>query len=257
MPPRTPETSLYTPIKTFLEARGFQVKGEVHGCDIVAVRADEPPLLVIAELKLTLSLDLILQGVDRLRAADEVWLAVLQTRRGRDRDRRAVRLCRLLGFGLMAVSATRGEVEILTEPAPYRPRPDLPRRRRLLKEHAARKGDPNPGGSTREPIMTAYRQQALTCAEALRDQPQRPRDLRAIAPDAGSILLRNAYGWFERVRPGLYRLTDQGEAALRRWGARIEDAEVGGATTSAIVGLPGISSGQDDSEPTSSNPGNR
>ena len=77
------------------------MKGEVGHCDVVAVRGDEPPRLVIAELKLGLSLELLLQAVDRMRAADEVWLAVPATRRGRDRDRRAHRLCRLLGVGLL------------------------------------------------------------------------------------------------------------------------------------------------------------
>jgi hypothetical protein len=64
--------------------------------------------------------------------------------------------------------------------------------------------------------MTAYRQQALACAALLRVGPARPRDLRAVAPDAGKILLRNVYGWFERTQRGLYRLTSVGEAALRR-----------------------------------------
>jgi hypothetical protein len=36
-----------------------------------------------------------------------------------------------------------------------------------------------------------------------------------VAPDAGRILLRNVYGWFERTQPGTYRLTGLGEAALR------------------------------------------
>lgn len=65
--------------------------------------------------------------------------------------------------------------------------------------------------------MTAYRQQALACAAALRAGPGRPRELRAVAPEAGPILLRNVYGWFERVDRGVYRLTAEGEAALRRW----------------------------------------
>jgi hypothetical protein len=38
-----------------------------------------------------------------------------------------------------------------------------------------------------------------------------------VAPDAGQILLRAAYGWFERAERGMYRLTELGEAALRRW----------------------------------------
>ena len=82
---RAPETSLYGPVKAFLEQLGFAVKGEICGCDIVGVRPGEPPMVVITELKMTLTLELVLQGVERLRAADEVWLAVLATRRGRGR----------------------------------------------------------------------------------------------------------------------------------------------------------------------------
>ena len=132
------ETALYPSVKRFLEAAGFAVKGEVCGCDIVAVRDGEPPLLAIVEMKRGFNLDLLLQGVDRMRPADEVWLAVPMTRRGRDRDPRVRRLCRLIGFGLLAVDAARDRVEILAEPGPYRPRPDLRRRTRLLGEHARR-----------------------------------------------------------------------------------------------------------------------
>ncbi len=213
------ETALYPSVKRFLEAAGFAVKGEVCGCDIVAVREGEPPLLAIVEMKRGFNLDLLLQAVDRMRPADEVWLAVPMTRRGRDRDPRVRRLCRLIGFGLLAVDVARDRVEVLAEPGPYRPRPDLRRRTRLLAEHAHRHGDPSPGGSTQQPIMTAYRQRALACAARLRAGAGRPRDLRAVAPDAGRILLRNVYGWFERTEPGQYRLTTLGEAALQHWPA--------------------------------------
>jgi hypothetical protein len=214
-------------VKRFLEAAGFAVKGEVCGCDIVAVRDGEPPQLAIVELKRGFNLDLLLQAVDRLRPADEVWLAVPMTRRGRDRDPRVRRLCRLIGLGLLAVDAARDRVEVLAEPGPYRPRPDRRRRARLLGEHARRHGDPSPGGSTRQPIMTAYRQRALACAASLRAGPGRPRDLRAATPDAGRILLRNVYGWFERTAPGRYRLTPLGEAALDRWPGPVPEAALG------------------------------
>ena len=35
-----PETALYPTVKRFLEAAGFQVKGEIHGCDVVAVQVE-------------------------------------------------------------------------------------------------------------------------------------------------------------------------------------------------------------------------
>ena len=217
MPSRPPETSLYPAVKAFLEAQGFTVKGEIRGCDIVGVRDGDPPVLVICELKNMFSLELVLQGIDRMRTADDVWLAVAATGKGRDRDSRAHRLCRMLGFGLMAVNPARSRVDILVHPEPYRPRPNKPERRRLLKEHAARRGDPTGGGSTRQPIMTAYRQQALDCAAGLREGPKKPRELRPVAPDAASILQRNVYGWFERIERGIYQLTEPGEAALKRW----------------------------------------
>jgi hypothetical protein len=211
------ETALYPAVKRFLEDAGFCVKGEVNGCDAVAVRDGGELRLAIVEMKLGFNLELLLQAMDRMRMADEVWLAVPATRRGRDRDPRVHRLCRALGFGLLAINVGRNRVEVLAEPGPYRPRPDTRRRARLLSEHARRNGDPSPGGSARQPIMTAYRQQALACADALRSGPGRPRDLREVAPDAGRILIRNVYGWFERADRGVYRLTDVGEAALQRW----------------------------------------
>ena len=212
-----PETSLYPAVKRFLETAGYAVKGEIHGCDAVGVLNGRPLRLSIVEMKLSFSLELLLQAVDRIRLADEVWLAVPASRRGRDRDPRVHRLCRLIGFGLMAVDVARGLVEVLAEPMPYRPRPDRRRRTRLLDEHARRRGDPSPGGSSRQPVMTAYRQQALTCAALLRAGPGRVRDLRSAVPEAGPILLRNVYGWFERCDRGVYRLTNLGEAALQRW----------------------------------------
>src|ERR1700722_11449054 len=155
------EVLLFPAVKLFLQAAGFDVKGEVKGCDIVAVRGDAPQTLVIVEMKLGFNLELLLQATDRMRAADEVWLAGPPTRRGRDRDPRVHRLCRLLGFGLLSVNTARDHVDILAPPGPYRPRPDQRRRARLLSEHARRQGDPSAGGSSRQPVMTAYRQQAL------------------------------------------------------------------------------------------------
>jgi hypothetical protein len=112
---RAPETALYDAVKAFLERQGFEAKGEVCGCDIVAVRGAEAPIVVVTELKLGFSPELVLQGVDRSRTAD-----------------------------------------------------------------------------------------------------------------AGRILLRNVYGWFERVEPGRYRLAERGAAALRHW-AQVGDGHLSAA----------------------------
>ncbi|PRD44884.1 hypothetical protein C5748_05790 [Phyllobacterium phragmitis] len=212
------ETTLYLPIKRFLETAGYSVKGEIGGCDIVALNDEEPPLVVICELKLRFNLELILQAVDRAAASDEVWLAarVSAKGKGRETDRRFRDLCRRLGFGMLAVS-DNDHVDIMVSPVAAMPRRNARKRSRLVAEHRRRKGDPTLGGGSRAPIMTAYRQQALACANALQDGPSRPRDLRPIAPDAAKILLSNVYGWFERVDRGVYALTEAGAEALKRW----------------------------------------
>ncbi len=169
MPQHYAETSLYPAVKAHLERLGYKVKGEICGCDIVAVRPGEPPWLVVTELRTGFTLELVLQAVDRFAAADEVWLAVTSSQCGRDRDRRVHKLCRLLGFGLLAVDPMRQLVEVLAEPTTYRPRSNRKRRSLLLREHSRQHGDPTHGGTSRTPIMTAYRQQALACAAALQE----------------------------------------------------------------------------------------
>lgn len=211
------ETALYLPVKRFLEVAGFSVKGEIGGCDVVGLR-DDDRILVVCEMKLRFNLELLLQGVDRAGAADEVWLAIRTGagKRGREADSRVRQLCRLLGFGLLGV-APGGRVDILVAAGPWQPRRDPKRRSRLVDEHRRRQGDPASGGSSRAPIMTAYRQQALACAAALAHAPGRPRDLANKIPDAAKILRGNVYGWFMRIERGIYALTDQGRAALVRW----------------------------------------
>ena len=215
------ETELYDPIKRFLEAQGYTVKGEVGACDVVGVRGDEPP--VVVELKERLSLALLLQAVDRLAVTEHVYVA-FRVGKGhsaawRTRGRQVTRLLRRLGLGLLTVS-TRGTVTAALDPAPYRPRTSAPRRARLLREFAERVGDPEPGGSAPRPRLTAYRQDALRCARVLADGGvTRLREVRERAgvERAGSILRDNHYGWFERERIGHYTLTPRGRKELADW----------------------------------------
>jgi hypothetical protein len=212
------ETSLYLPVKTFLEGLGFEAKGEVCGCDIVAIKDGEPIAVVVVELKLAFSLELVLQAIDRTASCDDVWVAIAASKRGRGReaDPRVKKLCRMIGIGLLVVFDS-GRVEVIVEPVPWKPRPNNKRRSRLVEEHRRRRGDPSLGGSARRPIMTAYRQQALKCAAALATAPARPRDLKIEIPDAPKILQGNVYGWFSKVERGVYTLTDSGKAALDVW----------------------------------------
>lgn len=209
------ESDLYAPVKALLEGQGYSVKGEVRGCDVVAVRGGEPPLIV--ELKRAFGMALVLQGVRRLALSDAVYLAVgAWPKNLRD----VKKLCRRLGLGLMIV--VQGRVDILLDPAPYKPRKDKRRLGRLLGEHSRRVGDPNRGGSsTKVPMMTAYRQEALRCAGLLaRNGPMKVAALKvaAEAPKAALILRDDHYGWFERIERGIYGLTPQGRLGLEQHG---------------------------------------
>ena len=222
------ETDLYPPIKRHLERLGLQVKGEVCGCDLVALSEGSPELVVIGEMKQSFTLELVLQAVDRTSVCDEVWLAVRASElgRGRESDARVKKLCRFLGFGLLTVTAD-GRVDVVAEPAPWKPRRDAKRRSRIVQEHRRRKGDPVAGSSTRMPQMTAYRQQALAVTNALAGTRSCPRDLRIFAPDAAKIVQGNVYGWFERIERGLYGLTSSGRIALVTWADHVS-AEASG-----------------------------
>jgi len=216
----SPETDLYPPIKAFLEGQGYAVKGEIGRCDVVAVRGEEAP--VVVELKTRFSLDLVFQAVERFSLTDKVYVAIehrpksLFSRQSKD----VLRLCRTLGIGLLTVHVGRGLVEPRLDPGSHERRIVKRKRERLLREFARRVGDPNQGGSTRRPVMTAYRQDALRLARLLgENSPRRVGELRvATGVDrAGSILLRDVYGWFERVERGVYGLTPNGEQALNQF----------------------------------------
>jgi hypothetical protein len=218
------ETALYLPLKRFLEERGYEVKAEVVGCDLVARRGDEPP--VIVELKLRFGLPLLLQGIDRLALSERVYLAVPRppaARLGRPLGPASAdirRLCRRLGLGLIVVGNARRPVEVLEEPRPYRPRRATHRVRRLEDEFARRIGDANLGGVAGVPLVTAYRQDALRCARALAvGGPLPVAGLRAASavPSATRIVQQNVYGWFARVARGTYALTGDGRQALIRF----------------------------------------
>jgi len=211
------ESDLYAPVKALLEGQGYVVKGEVRGCDVVAVRGKEPP--VVVELKRAFGLALVLQGVDRLSLTDTVYLAVGQWP-GKMKD--VQKLCRRLGLGFIVVNGKKADV--VFDPLPYAPRRNKRKAGRLLGEHARRVGDPNVGGQAmRAPLMTAYRQQALRCAELLAaNGPMKLAALRAAAdaPKAASILQADVYGWFERVERGIYAITPKGREGLVQFDRR-------------------------------------
>lgn len=208
------ETDLYEPIKAFLEAQGYEVKAEVGAADVVAVRGHEPP--VIVELKTSFALSLFHQAIERQAVTERVYIAVPAQPglRFRKAIQRNLGLCRRLGLGLLTVRERDSLVTVHADPAPFRPRISKRRKTALLGEFARRDGDPNTGGSTRQRVVTAYRQDAMRCARFL--AVHGPTKAALVAeqtgvPNARRIMADNHYGWFVKVDRGVYGLARVGE----------------------------------------------
>lgn len=208
------ETELYGPVKGFLEEAGYVVKSEVGAADVVACReGDAEP--VIVELKLGFSLTLLQQAVARQRMSDQVYVAVprWKGKAGWRAFKGNVGLCKRLGVGVISVRTDTGDVQVHADPGPFVPRKSRVRKAAMLAEFAKRQGDPNLGGSTRTTIVTAYRQQAMACADHLaRCGPTKGAEVAKLTGVARAtrIMADNHYGWFCRISVGIYDLTEAG-----------------------------------------------
>ena len=222
------ESDLYLPLKRFLESQNYEVKGEIQDCDVLAIRGEEPP--VVVELKLSLNLSIVLQAVERLSLTPKVYIGIPEQCKILKRQRRhIIKLLRMLGLGLIVIASDQrnGSVEVLLDPGEYRPRKSKVRQERLLGEFMKRVGDPNLGGKEkRRGIMTAYRQRALAIARFL--ETQGPTKASHIAetlsePKARDILYDDVYGWFDRVSRGVYALSPRGKQEIPLWQEERED----------------------------------
>lgn len=220
------EQDLYGPVREYLCGLGYEVKGEVKDCDMTAMRDGE---LIVVELKLGFTLELVYQAMDRQRVADGVYVAVPLPRRGY-RDPRVSQmqsLCRRLELGLIFVGFSSGgvpQIDVAVHPKEASaPRRDKKRRLAVIREHEGRTGSANTGGVNRKKILTAYKEQALLTARLLQDGgPMSAAEVKRAGgpPNAASILGRNVLGWFDREPEGrnyLYRVNQAGLDALKEY----------------------------------------
>ena len=215
------ESDLYLPIKTHLQTLGFEVKGEIKNCDIVAKKDDD---IIIIELKLTLNITLLMQAVDRFTLADNVYIAIpKQTTMFKKKSKQVKKLIARLGLGLIIVDIqkTQQYVEVINDPQDYTPRKNKRKQTALLKEFTLRQGDTQKGGSTRSKAgLTAYRQRSIRIATFLLTQPTAKGaeiDKAIDEPQATQFLRDNYYGWFNKVDRGVYEISEQGKGELPNW----------------------------------------
>ena len=211
------EEELYGPVKEFFENCGYKVNGEVRNCDVTAVKDDE---LIIVELKKSLNVELLIQGVKRQKFCNDVYIAVPQIKKFKSRKEFGgiVYLLRRLELGLIFVDMEKRKAKVMVEPKFF----DIDQSRKKNKRHVdllkneigKRTLDLNTGGCTGKKLVTAYKEQAIMIACLLkRYGAQSPGELRDKGADyrkAPGILKRNFYKWFEPLGKGKYKLTEKG-----------------------------------------------
>lgn len=221
------ESDLYEPIRKHFIKQGYRVNGEVHDCDLTAVKDEE---LIIVELKLNLNIDLLLQATRRQRLTDLVYIAIPKPKRiSRKRWNDIIQLIKRLELGLIIVSfaGNRKSVEFKVHPEPYKRMTSKNTRKKaaLIKEIEGRSADYNIGGSSKTKIMTAYKENCIQIACYLENLGQMsPKALVALGTGEKTplILQKNYYNWFERVQRGIYVITEQGKKELEDYPELVE-----------------------------------
>ncbi|WP_438311863.1 DUF2161 domain-containing phosphodiesterase [Sporosarcina sp. FA9] len=212
------EIDLYQPIKEYFTKQGYHVNAEVMDCDVTALKDDE---LVIIELKLSLSIELLIQASKRQRLTEKVYIAIpkpsynLRSKKWKD----ICHLMRRLELGLITVSFYENDVhmDVVLEPEPFdrdrSMRRSRKRRTKLVEEINGRLGDYNVGGSHKTKLMTAYKESCIQIACYLEHYgPLSAKNLRDLGTGEKtySILYENHYSWFEKIERGIYSVSERG-----------------------------------------------
>lgn len=224
------EVDLYKPIQKYFSNLGYEVYGEVNDCDITAVKDEE---LILIELKLRLNLDLLVQAAKRQKLTDQVYIAIpkpsynLFSKKWRD----ICHLIKRLELGLILVSFLKSstKVDIVFPPTSFNCKKSMQQNKKKRQKHLleveGRHGDHNLGGSNKTKIMTAYKENCIQIAYYLDLYgPLTPKALREMGTGEKtlSILNKNYYGWFDRIKRGTYAISLKGKMDLNEYPQIIE-----------------------------------
>ncbi|MDO4799560.1 MAG: DUF2161 family putative PD-(D/E)XK-type phosphodiesterase [Bacillota bacterium] len=247
------ETDLYPYIKQWLLDRSCVVQAEVKDIDVAALyRAEgDEELFIAVELKTRVSLELLLQAVDRLDVADLVYIAVPWSG-NEERIEQVKKLCRRLGIGMLAVNLrsvapvaeelvapknngirlTEGEAlppDAASTLRTHRSKGNTRAsklRNAAIREFLKRKSDVNIGGSRGTKLMTAYREESLYLLHLLDQGAETTKQIKTCGiKGSGRILSANYYGWFTmRTKDGTkhYGISPQGRQALADYADIVE-----------------------------------
>ncbi|NLN64209.1 MAG: hypothetical protein GX144_02145 [Clostridiaceae bacterium] len=212
------EVDLYNPVRHYFEALGYTVNSEVVHCDVTAVKDN---VLVVIEMKTSLNLDVILQATQRQKISDFTYIAIPKNSNAMRRKRwqHICHLLRRLELGLLLVTVGKQKffVEEVIQPVLFDRSKSISsakrKRKTVIHEIQERHGDYNTGGSHRKKLVTSYRETAIQIAVVLKEHGpcsiKRIKEIGNLPDKTGRILSDNFYGWFEKVKRGVYQLSDK------------------------------------------------
>lgn len=217
------EKDLFTPIKEYFEQFGYVCDGEVGDIDLYLEKNNES---IAVELKETFNFKALQQAALRQKVTDQVYIGIfkpsdLNTHAFRDK----LYLLKRLGIGLIVVSKRSGKVEVVNDPIVSElsafQRRNKGKKQALAREFKKRRVKNNTGGVTGTKLVTSYREDTLLVLDAMMElggeaTTKQIRTLSGIQKTT-PILYNNYYGWFEGVKKGTYRVTEEGFAALEEF----------------------------------------
>lgn len=214
------ESELYLPIKSYFLEMGYDVQGEVGKVDMVVSKDDEH---VAIELKTAFNLKLLMQGVERQKYFDTVYVAIEMPKLKNRRYREIVHILKRLELGLITVTFLKKGPQVYIEhhPLEYTRKVHKAKKKFILKELEGRTGSlDNVGGTRSTKRVTVYREASIFIAYTLSILKEAaPKDIKKFTKNqkTGQILYQNHYNWFQRVDKGIYRLNDKGYKALEEY----------------------------------------
>ena len=224
MPKQFKESDMYVPIKNFFVSMGYEVRGEVKDCDLMAVKGNE---FILVEFKKNFNTTLLFQAIDRQKLTPLVYIAVPRPAwKERKRWSHIKHIAKKLGLGLISVAMDSAVKAVMVELLPIGCDSDIAKapaggtkrarqkREALLQEFSGMSLDVNKGGSTNVKLNTAFRERCIQLAVVLKKYgPHAAKGLVRLYgchKDSNRILNNNFYGWFEKVDKGVFALTDAG-----------------------------------------------
>lgn len=215
----TGEFELFEPVRRLFAEAGYKVNAEVKDCDVTAVKDGE---FIIIELKRNLSVALLAQGLKRQKTGARVYVAVPKPKNYLPKKYRDVfYVLKKLELGLIFVTLRdkHSFAEAVFDPQEFFPpvSKNYKKRKAILSEIEGRAVETNTGGVTGKKIVTAYTEKCINIACILDTYGElSPKQVKDYGGDenCGRIMRINAYGWFEKVRTGVYRITLEGRKGL-------------------------------------------